>query len=99
MMIHKKIKKDIFLRKYFTKKESLNKILKILLRTKYIKYYKLLNIYFCIKKKQSFYTKIKNRCFITSRSYGVYSCVNLSRIKIKELINNSLIVGAKKYSW
>jgi len=98
MITNRKIKADIFLRKYFAKKESLNKILKILLRTKYIKYFKLLNIYFCLKKKYC-YSKIKNKCFITSRSSSIYSKITLSRIKIKELINNNLIVGAKKFSW
>ena len=98
MKTKKKITKDIFARKNFAQKESLNRIFKILNRTGSLKFTQLLNSHFCLKKKYS-QTKINNRCFITSRANGVYSKITLSRIKIKELINNNLLLGAKKFTW
>jgi small subunit ribosomal protein S14 len=44
-------------------------------------------------------SKIKNRCFLTCRSQGVYKKLNISRIKLRELILHGLQIGFKKSSW
>ena len=85
-------------RKNFAKKESLVKSLKILARLKLINYLEILNNFSKIKKNSSF-SRIKNRCFITSRRGGILNKMKISRIKLKELSNNGLILGVKKLSW
>lgn len=61
------------------------------------KYYllsKLLNF-----NKNSFYTRISNRCIWTGRSKSVYSKYKISRITFKKLCSKGLIPGYYKYSW
>jgi ribosomal protein S14 len=36
-------------------------------------------------RAQYFFTKIKNRCFITGRSKSIYAKLKLSRIKLREI--------------
>jgi small subunit ribosomal protein S14 len=98
MKIKKKIVRDIFIRKESNKKESMLRSLKVLTRLKFLNYLEVLNNISKIKKSTNF-NRVKNRCFVTSRSNGVYKRMTLSRIKIKELTNNGLILGLKKLSW
>jgi small subunit ribosomal protein S14 len=98
MKIKKNIVRDIFIRKESNKKESKLRSLKVLTRLKLLNYLEILNNISKIKKSTNF-NKVKNRCFVTSRSKSVYRRMTLSRIKIKELANNGLILGLKKLSW
>ena len=43
--------------------------------------------------------RVRSRCIITGRSRGVYRRFGLSRISIREMVNNGLIPGVKKASW
>jgi len=43
--------------------------------------------------------KIKNRCFISSRGKGVYSKLGISRIMLRELSHQGLLLGISKSSW
>jgi ribosomal protein S14 len=98
MKLKKSILKDISYRNSFKKQELEIKGLKILIRMKSFNYLHILNIYSKINKR-SFISKINNLCFITFRNKSIYKKFNISRIKLKELANNGLLLGLKKYSW
>lgn len=94
----KKIINDINKRSIF-KKSELNFIgNKIVLLSKKLEYIE--NIKNCsnFKYKNSF-SKIKNRCYLTSRSKSVNNLTKISRIKFKELSFYGLILGVKRYTW
>lgn len=44
-------------------------------------------------------SKIKNRCFISSRGKGVYKKFGVSRINLRSLGHQGLILGLSKASW
>jgi len=50
-------------------------------------------------RKRSLKVLMRLRCFITSRSSGNYGKISLSRIKLRELVNNGLVLGFTKASW
>ena len=43
--------------------------------------------------------RIRNRCNLTGRPRGVYRRFGLSRISLREMVNNGLIPGVRKASW
>ena len=43
--------------------------------------------------------RLRNRCSLTGRPRGFYRRFGLSRIAIREMVNNGLIPGVKKASW
>ena len=43
--------------------------------------------------------RIKKRCILTGRSHGIVGPFNISRIKLRELIENGFISGMKKAVW
>ena len=43
--------------------------------------------------------RFRNRCNLTGRSRGVYRRFGLSRISLREMVNNGLIPGVSKASW
>ena len=43
--------------------------------------------------------RLRNRCSLTGRPRGYYRRLGLSRIAIREMVNNGLIPGVKKASW
>nr|YP_010577913.1 ribosomal protein S14 [Cryptomonas pyrenoidifera]UZP15133.1 ribosomal protein S14 [Cryptomonas pyrenoidifera] len=98
MKLRKKLLNDKFVRGYFNKNESKIRSLKVLARLGCLNYLETLNNF--SKIEELFYVnKTKNRCFITSRSGGINRKVSLSRIKLREFVNNGLIPGFKKHSW
>lgn len=50
-------------------------------------------------KKNSFKTKISNRCIWTGRSRSIYSKFKMSRITFKKHASLGEIPGYSKYSW
>lgn len=42
-------------------------------------------------------TRIRRRCYLTSRSRGICSKLGLSRIKFRDLTHQGLIPGIRKY--
>lgn len=50
---------------------------------------------FCFKN----YVRIKNRCYLSNRSHGVFRFFKLSRICFKELGKYGFISGLRKSSW
>ena len=49
--------------------------------------------------RNSYITRVRNRCIITGRGRGVYSKYKLSRIKLREYSLLGLLPGIKKSSW
>jgi small subunit ribosomal protein S14 len=98
MRLKKKLLNDIIVRKNFLKNESKIKSLKILIRLGCLNYLEILNNFSKLKFLSSL-SKVKNRCFVTSRSSSISKKLSLSRIKMRELVNNALVPGFKKYSW
>ena len=49
--------------------------------------------------KDSMKIRLSNRCSLTGRTHNVSNSFRISRIKLRELISNGLINGAKKSSW
>ncbi len=43
--------------------------------------------------------RLRNRCSLTGRPRGYYRRFGLSRIALREMVNNGLIPGVKKASW
>jgi len=98
MRLKKKLLKDKLIRKNFLKNESKIKSLKVLIRLGCLNYLEILNNSSKLKSLSSL-SKTNNRCFITSRGSSINRKLSLSRIKMRELINNALVPGFKKYSW
>ena len=98
MKLKTKLLRDISIRFKFNNIESRNRSLKVLIRLKVVNYLNILDNLDRLSKTSSFCRR-KNRCFITSRSLGNFSKISLSRIKVRELANNGLILGFSKASW
>lgn len=98
MKVKKKLYNDYVIRNKFEKNESKTRSLKILTRLKDINYLEVLNS-FSKLNRICFVNKVKNRCFITSRSGSIYKKLGLSRIKLREFVNNGIVPGFKKHSW
>ena len=43
--------------------------------------------------------RIKNRCILTGRGRAIYNFCRLSRIKLRELAAQGLLMGVTKSSW
>lgn len=89
---------DINKRKLFKKYELKFISNKVLLLSKKLEYIE--NVKNCsnFKFKNNF-SKIRNRCYLTSRSKSVNKLTKISRIKFKELSFYGLILGVKRYQW
>lgn len=98
MKIKRNILNDILNRNHYKNNEYKLIVIKILIRLKLINFFDLLYVTSKIKK-MSFFCNINNKCYVTSRSRGIFSKIKLSRIKLKEFINNGLLTGFNKYSW
>jgi small subunit ribosomal protein S14 len=85
-------------RRLFKKNEVKRVCLKIGLRLKYKLTLKSITELADLAKNSSF-SKIQTRCFITGRSKSVYRKFGVSRIKLREMILNGLQTGLKKSSW
>jgi ribosomal protein S14 len=104
-----KIRKDVVLRKklFFLEKQFtvlkyvIKNICKYPLKEKKRKYLKKVR-YLLAKKIKLFNiskTRIVRRCILTGRSRSSIRLLNISRLKIKELIKNKSIKDIKKRSW
>lgn len=61
------------------------------------KYYLLVNL--LSMNRNSFFTRVVNRCVVTGRSKGVYRKQKLSRIMIKKFASIGSLPGYSKYNW
>lgn len=85
-------------RQLFKKNEIKRICLKIGVRLKY-KYTLKSIVQLADLTKNSSFSKIQTRCFITGRSKAVYKQLGISRIKLREMILNGMQTGLKKSSW
>ena len=100
-----KVYKSKKLRKLFLKKEFLKTIYKFL-KIHFLKNLQFYNKYLCVhitkyQKKiiKISKTKLYNRCIMTNRGRGIVSNYNISRIKLRELIQVGYIPGYDKAVW
>lgn len=49
--------------------------------------------------RNSSLTRLRNRCILTGRSRGVLRFCKLSRIRLRELASQGLLIGVNKASW
>ena len=94
----RKLINDYLLRQFLKNKQLKDVSLKVLIRLGYTNYLETLELLSKVKKNKSF-TKVHNRCFITSRGHSINRYSSVSRIKLRELGKNGLILGLKKFSW
>ena len=90
-------KKRIFLeKKYFLKRANL-----MIEYKKESDYNKKLNIHLRLQKlpRNSAKTRIRNRCWKTGRSRGVFRDFGLSRHVFREMAHQCLLPGVTKSSW
>ena len=93
-----KLIKDNLIRFNIKKNESKKISLKILMRLKYLNYLEIFNNLSRTNKNKSV-TKVHNQCFITARRHGINTKTGISRIKLRELTKNGVIMGMKKLCW
>lgn len=96
-MLSKKIK-DLIIRKEFKRKEALNTTLKFL-ATNYFNSNLTVprcNTFVMLKQRNFSKTKMVRRCILTNRSRGSIRPYNISRIKLRELLQFGIIPGYKK---
>ena len=99
-MLSKKIK-DLIIRKEFKRKEALNTTLKFL-ATNYFNSNLTVprcNTFVMLKQRNFSKTKMVRRCILTNRSRGSIRHYNISRIKLRELLQFGIIPGYKKSVW
>ncbi len=95
------IQRDLKRRKLFSKYElkrlQLKNIINDLNIPKEIRY----NCILELNKlpKNSSQTRLKNRCIITGRGKSISNFCRLSRIKLRELASQGLVMGVIKSSW
>lgn len=99
-MLFRKIK-DAKIRKEFKKKEVLNTSLKFLYTNYFNKNKNSPKIeqFINFKQKNFSKTKIVRRCILTNRARGSIRPYNVSRVKLRELLQFGIIPGYKKSVW
>lgn len=96
-MLSKKIK-DLKIRKEFKRREALNTTLKFL-ETHFLnstEHTPRCHVFAMIKQRNFSKTKIVRRCIVTNRSRGSIRPYNISRMKLRELLQFGIIPGYKK---
>lgn len=96
-MLSKKIK-DLIIRKEFKRREALNTTLNFL-ATNYFNSNLTVprcNVFVMLKRRNFSKTKMVRRCILTNRSRGSIRPYNISRIKLRELLQFGIIPGYKK---
>jgi ribosomal protein S14 len=94
----KKLVLDRYRRGLFCSKEIKKISLKIGTRLKNnLKLYSIIEL--SKLNQNSTLSKIRNICFLTGRSKSIYNKINISRIKLRELVLHGLQIGFKKSSW
>ena len=95
------IQRDLKRRKLFAKNELKRLELKSLINDLNISKEMRYNFITQLNKlpRNSSRIRIKNRCILTGRGNSIYSFCRLSRIKIRELAAQGLLMGVTKSSW
>ena len=95
-MIQREIKRQKLVRKYEIKRNILkNKIKKTWNFSKQLELQKELQKL----PRNSSPSRLRNRCWMTGRSRGVYRDFGLSRHVLREMSHECLLPGVKKSSW
>lgn len=94
--IHKKVIKDLKLRRTFVKKEFKSKFFKMLLHNRFLCRNIRRRIFIKSQRIKISIVKICNRCVFTGRSKGIIRLFKISRIVFKNLVTRGLLIGVKK---
>lgn len=99
-MLFRKIK-DSKIRKQFKKKEVLNTSLKFIYTNYFNKNKNSSKIeqFINFKQKNFSKTRVVRRCILTNRARGSIRPYNVSRVKLRELLQFGIIPGYKKSVW
>lgn len=95
-MKQKEIKRKILVNKYTTKRQKIKKLIK---KTNIFSEQLLLQKQLQLLPRNSSPHRLRNRCWMTGRSRGVYSDFGLSRHVLREMSHECLLPGVKKSSW
>ena len=95
-MIERERKRQRLVAKYQVKRLSLKSLIK-----KSTSYQEKLELYDKLQNlpRNSFPTRLRNRCWKTGRSRGYYRDFGLSRHVLREMSQQCLLPGGKKSSW
>lgn len=95
-MIERERKRQKLVIKHETKRIELKKAIK-----QSESYEERLSLYSKLQSlpKNSFPTRLRNRCWMTGRSRGYYRDFGLSRHVLREMAQQCLLPGVKKASW
>jgi len=95
-MIEREKKRQKLVIKYQIKRIELKKSIK-----KSTSYQEKLELYDKLQSlpRNSFPTRLRNRCWMTGRSRGYYRDFGLSRHVLREMSQQCLLPGVKKSSW
>lgn len=95
-MIERERKRQRLVAKYQVKRLSLKSLIK-----KSTSYQEKLELYDKLQNlpRNSFPTRLRNRCWKTGRSRGYYRDFGLSRHVLREMSQQCLLPGVKKSSW
>ena len=94
----KRLIKDLFLRQLIYKRETFFTLTKILSRLDIIEHMRFIYVLYKIQKNV-YFSKIRNRCFITGRNNSINKLTKISRLKFKELTRAGFVLGFSKCSW
>jgi ribosomal protein S14 len=99
--MYNSIQRDLKRRKLFYKNEIKRLELKSLINDLNISKEMRYNFITQLNKlpRNSSRVRIKNRCILTGRGRSVYKFCRLSRIKLRELAAQGLLMGVQKSSW
>jgi small subunit ribosomal protein S14 len=95
-MIQREKKRERLVIKYEKKRINIKSSIK-----KSTSYQEKLDLYSKLQDlpKNSFPTRLRNRCWMTGRSRGYYRDFGLSRHVLREMAHQCLLPGVKKSSW
>lgn len=95
------IKNDSLKRKFYLKNEFKLFLIKSFLKNNYIKEY--IKIYLLLKysicNNYGRIVKMRNRCGVTGRGYGIFKNHKLSRFWLRQEFHKTKILGFKRKSW
>lgn len=98
MKLRKNLINDALRRNQYARNEYRIKIIKVIIRLRLFDFFCFLNVSSKLDRTSSTCI-INDICYISSRNKSICNKTKLSRIKIKEFIDNGLILGFNKYSW
>jgi len=99
LRIHRKVNRDLALRKRFLDKECEFLLLKSVVHNRYVNNGDKLGVQKAFSRNGGLTVRIRNRCVLTGRSRGIVRYFKMSRMCFKLLGNSGRLIGVKRSSW